>query len=145
MRDMSLYTELFQQHVFCYIQATQICIILTCLFIISGGKISLARIKWICWAGGRVFFIIYKAVRCDLPCWMSFISRWRLEIKMPTAWERLPSSNLMTWKFNSEKKNHNHRKAFLNNLYHHLRTFCLLCHMNTKTLKLVLCKSGTNQ
>lgn len=28
------------------IQATQICIILTCLFIISGRKISLDRIKW---------------------------------------------------------------------------------------------------
>lgn len=28
---------------------------------------------------------------------MSFISRCRLDIRMPTAWERFPSSSLIIW------------------------------------------------
>lgn len=33
-----------------------------------------------------------------LPCWMSFISRCRLDMRMPTACERFPSSSLTIWK-----------------------------------------------
>lgn len=37
-------------------------------------------------------------VKTFSPCCMSFISRWRLEIKMPTAWERLLSNILIIWR-----------------------------------------------
>lgn len=38
-----------------------------------------------------------NSMRYDPPCCISFISRWRLDMRMPTAWERFPSSSLMTW------------------------------------------------
>lgn len=33
-----------------------------------------------------------------LPCWISFISRCKLDIKIPTVWDRFPSSSLIIWK-----------------------------------------------
>lgn len=38
-----------------------------------------------------------QQTRC-LPWWMSFISRCRLDIRMPTAWDRFASSSLISWK-----------------------------------------------
>lgn len=31
------------------------------------------------------------------PCWMSFMSRWRLDMRIPTAWERLLFNSFTTY------------------------------------------------
>lgn len=57
--------------------------------------------------GGRVEQTGHRAV--FLPCWMSFISRCRLDMRMPTACERFPSSSLTIWKHRK-----NQIQAFIN-------------------------------